>query len=90
MVAVNWAQFALVIGPSVPDRGVFGELVVDIGGAAEEPEEFAEDGVEAYFFRGDHREAVAEVVFFLDAEDGNGAGAGAVGFSFAVVEDFFN
>ncbi len=41
LVAVNWAKFTLVIGPSVPNRSVLGELVVDVGGAAEEPEELS-------------------------------------------------
>ena len=61
--------------------------VGDVGVAVEEPQQLVDDRAEVEFLGGEAGESLAEVVADLAAEDREGAGAGAVGALFAVVED---
>ena len=90
LLAVDRAELAGVgVGPFVPDADAVLLEVADVGVAAEEPEQFVDDRAEVEFFGGEAGEAGVgvEVEAHLVAEDGPGAGAGAVGLVDAVVED---
>jgi len=85
--AIDAAEVAVFIGPFVPNGdAVFAERA-DVGVSPEEPEEFVDDRAEVEFFGGEEGKGVAEIEAFLRAENGKGAGAGAVGFGSAVFKD---
>ena len=77
--AVNGAEIALGVGPLVPDGNAVLLEPADIGIAAEEPEELVDDGFQVEFLGRQEGKGVAEAEAGLGAEDGIGAGAGAVG-----------
>ena len=87
MLAVDGSEFAVVVGPFVPDGDAVLVEVVEIGFAADEPEQFVDDAASVDFFGGEEWEAAGEVEADLMAEGGDSAGAGAVGFVGAVLED---
>ena len=87
LLSVDGAEFAMFIGPIVPDADAVFLEVGDVGVAFEEPEEFVDDGAEVEFFGGEAGESVPEVEAGLAAEDREGAGAGAVGAFFAMLKD---
>ena len=87
LLAVDGAEFAVFVGPIVPDADAVFLEVGDVGVAFEEPEEFVDDGSEVDLLGGEGGEAFAKVVAGLTAEDGKSSGAGAVGAFFAVLED---
>lgn len=88
LIAVNRAEFAGFVRPGVPDGGVLSKVVIDICRAFQEPEQFMQYRVEEDFFSCQKRKALTQVVFSLQAENRNCACAGAIGFEFAVFEDF--
>ncbi|TMQ09129.1 MAG: hypothetical protein E6J91_31330 [Deltaproteobacteria bacterium] len=59
---------------------------MDVGRAAQEPQQLADDRREQHLLGGDQREAVAQVVPALGAEQRDRPGAGAIGAALAVVE----
>ena len=79
--------FAVRVGPFVPDAYVVLVQVADVGLPPQEPQQFVDDGFEVEFFGGYQREAFREVETHLVAEYRTGAGAGAVGFVRAVIQD---
>jgi len=87
LAAVDRAQFAVGVGPGVPDFDAVLLQVGDVGVALEKPQQLVDDRFEVQFFGGQHREAGSEVVADLPAEERAGAGAGAVALGRAVVED---
>jgi hypothetical protein len=85
--AIDAAQVAVRVRPFVPDRhAVFVERF-HVRLAAQKPEQLVDDGLEMGFLGRDERKAVAQRKAHLCAEDGIGAGAGAVGLELAVFED---
>lgn len=59
--SIHGSQFAILVGPFVPDaHPVFFE-VGDVGGAFEEPQQLVYDGLEVEFFGRDQRKALAEI-----------------------------
>jgi len=87
LVAVDRAQFALGIGPFVPDRDAVVLQVGDVGGTCQEPDQFMDDRLQVHLLGGDQREAVLQVEAHLVAEHGTCAGAGTVGLDRAMVAD---
>jgi hypothetical protein len=85
--AVDAAEIAVGVGPFVPDADAVFLEPADIGFAAEEPEELVDDRFEVDLFGGEEREAVAEGKAGLRAEEGERAGAGAVGLGAALIQD---
>ena len=85
--AIDAAEVAVGVGPFVPDghAALLQPLYVRL--AAQEPEQFVEDGLEMKLLRGEGGETRAQVEARLRAEDGVGPGAGAVGLELAFVED---
>jgi hypothetical protein len=61
--------------------------VFDIRVAAQEPEQFVDDGFEVQFFRGEHRKTLAQIEPRLRTEYGISARARAVGLKFAMFKD---
>jgi hypothetical protein len=66
---------------------VLGQALVDVGRAAQEPEELVHDPLEQHLLGGQEGEALAQVVAGLGAEDRQGADPGAVLPLLAVFED---
>ena len=84
---VNGTEFAVGVGPFVPDGDALVLHPFDVRVAAEEPEQLHRHGLEMHPLGGDQREALAQVKAELAAKNAQGAGAGAVRFVRAVLED---
>ena len=88
LVAVDVAQVAgHGVGPFVPDGHAVVVQVFDVGVAAQEPKQLVDDRPQVEFLGGQAREAGAQIESHLVAEDADGAGAGAVAATGAVVAD---
>ena len=61
--------------------------VLDVGVAFQQPEQLVNDAFQMHLFRRDQRKTLRKVKAHLVAEHADGAGAGAVAFLVAVVED---
>ena len=85
--AVDRAEFAVGVGPFVPDGHALVLHPLHVGVAAQEPQQLDGDGLEVHALGGDEREALAQVKAHLAAENAAGSGAGAVGFVRAVGHD---
>ncbi|MNS85947.1 hypothetical protein D3C72_1198280 [compost metagenome] len=77
--AVDRAQFAVLVGPFVPDADAVLLQPAHIGRALQEPQQFQDDGLQVQLLGGHHRKAFAQVEAHLVAEHRARAGAGAVG-----------
>ena len=85
--AVDGAQFAIGIGPFVPDCHAVVLQPAHVGRALEEPQQFIDDGLDVDLLGGHQRKAVLQVEAHLVPEHGARAGAGAVGFVGAMFVD---
>ncbi|GMA20152.1 hypothetical protein GCM10025862_21730 [Arsenicicoccus piscis] len=79
LVPVDRPEVTLLVGPLVPDADAALVQPGDVGVAAQEPEQLADDRAQVQPLGGEHGEAGREVEAHLVAEDAAGAGAGAVG-----------
>ena len=86
LMAIDRAEFAIGVGPFVPDGDAAFLQPAHIGVAAEEPEQLVDDGLHMQLLGGDQRKAVREIEAHLVAEDRKRAGAGAVAFFHARLE----
>src|SRR3954469_1222598 len=87
LVAVDRAEVAAFIGPFVPDGDAALLEPLDVGVAAQEPEELVDDALQVQLLGREHREALAQSEAQLPAEDREGAGTGSVCLARAVGED---
>ncbi len=87
LVAVDRPELAVGVGPGVPDRRVLGQIILDVGRPAQEPQQLADHRREQHLLRGQERKPGAQVVARLGPEHRQGANAGPVGPALAVVED---
>ena len=87
MGAVDGAQFAIGVGPFVPDRHAVVLQPAHVGRALEEPQQFIDDGLDVDLLGRHQRKAVLQVEAHLVAEHGARAGAGAIGFVGAMFVD---
>ena len=87
LLAVDGAEVAVLVRPFVPNGNAVLLQPADIGVAAQKPQQFIGDGFEMHPLGGQQRKTTGEVKAHLVAEDGAGAGAGAVAFRRAVRED---
>ena len=85
--AVNGAEFAVGVGPFVPDGDALVLHPFHVRVAAQEPQQLHRHGLEVHPLGGDQREALAQVKAHLAAEHTQGAGPGPVRFVRAVVQD---
>ena len=85
LIAIDRAQFAIRVGPFVPDGDAMLLQPMHIGLAAQEPEQLIDDGFQVHFLGGDQGKAVGQIEAHLMAEDGARAGAGAVALFHALV-----
>ena len=90
MRAIDRPQLAILVGPFVPDADAMLLEPMDIGFAAQEPEQFIDDGFEMHLLGGDQRKTVGQVEAHLMAEDRARAGAGAVALFHALGEHAFH
>ncbi len=86
LLAVHRAEFALRVGPLVPDADLVVLEVGDVGFALQEPQQLVHDRAQVQLLGGHQREAGVEIEAHLPAEHAARAGAGAVGFLRAVLE----
>src|SRR5262249_34907754 len=87
LFAVDRSQFALFVGPFVPDRYAVVFEVLDIGLPFQEPKQFINDAFEVELFGGYQWKSFLEVKPHLVAEATGGACAGTVGLGCAIVND---
>jgi hypothetical protein len=85
--AVNRAQIAVLVGPFVPDAYAVFLEVGNIGIAAQEPEQFVNNGTQVQLFGGYQRKPFLQVETHLIAKNADGSRAGTVCFYSAVVEN---
>ena len=83
--AIDRAEIALLIGPFVPDGYAMVAQILDIGVAAQEPQQLMDDGAQMQLLGGDQRKTAREIEAHLMAEDRKRAGSGAVVLADAVV-----
>ena len=83
-MAVDWAQIAFVVGPLIPNGHAVFFQIADVGIAVEKPQKLVNDRTQMQLLSGQQRKACAQIKAHLMAEDGARAGAGAVGFLYAV------
>src|SRR5262249_34970488 len=72
LLAVDVAEFAVLVGPLVPDADVVLLQLADVGRAAQKPEQFVDDVAKGELLGGDGREALAKVEADLLTEDAEG------------------
>ena len=87
LFAIDGTEFAVFVGPFVPDGDAVVVEIFNVGVAAQKPQQFVGDGFPVQFFCRQQREAAREVKAQLSAEDAAHADAGAVGFVGAVLQD---
>lgn len=87
LIAVYGTQLAAFISPRVPDWSVLRQFIINIGRAAQKPEELAQNTREIDLFGRQERKALTQVVFRLHAEYGDCSCAGAVFPLFTVLEN---
>ena len=88
LVAVDRAEVAVRVGPLVPDRDAAVLQPLDVGVAAQEPQQLAEDRLRVWIFLVvTSGKPARQVEAHLVAEHAAGAGAGAVALLDALVED---
>ena len=80
LVTVDGTQIAVLVGPFVPDADLVVVQILDIGVAAEEPQQFVDDTLQMEFLGGQQGESVIEVVARLGSEDADGTSACTVAF----------
>ena len=85
--AINAAQAAILVRPFVPDRHAVLVEIFDVGIAAQEPEQFVNDGFGMDFLGGEQREMAPQVKPRLRAEHGIRAGARAVGLELSALQN---
>ena len=59
LLAVDRAEVAVLVGPFVPDGDAVLVEIVDVGVAAQEPQQLVDDGLQMQLLGGDQRKAVA-------------------------------
>ena len=86
LLAVDGTKVAVLVGPFVPDAHPVGLQIGYVCVAAEEPQQFVDDGFQVQLLGSEQRKALVQVEAHLVSEDAFGAGAGAVGLHCALVE----
>lgn len=87
LLAVHRAEVTVFGGPFVPDLHAVFVQPLDVGVAAQHPDQFVGDAFEVKLLGGQQREAVGQVMPILTGEHGLGAGAGAVALGQAIGHD---
>ena len=89
LVTVDMPEVSGLIGPLVPDAHAVFLQIFHVCVAFQEPQKFMYDGFEVKLFSGEQRKPLREIEAHLTAEHADGAGAGAVGLGYSVVEYVF-
>lgn len=87
LLAVDRSQFAVCIGPFVPDAHPVFLQIAHVGIATQEPEQFMDDAAQVQLFGSDERKTFAEVEAHLVAENAERSRSSPVGFANAVIKD---
>ena len=87
MLAVDGTEFAIGIGPFIPDADAPLLQPFHIGLAAQEPEQLDDDGADVELLGGDKRKALRKIETHRASEHAARASARAVAAIDAVVED---
>jgi len=86
LLAIDGAEITVLVGPFVPDADSVVLQIADVGIALKKPDQFVDDRFEVQPLGGDQRKAGGQVKPDLRPEQRQGAGAGAVILSGALVE----
>jgi len=87
LVPIDRPQFALCVGPLIPDRHAMFVEITHVRVATQKPEQLVNNGLEMQLFCGERGETVAEGKPRLGAENGISARAGAIRLELAFIED---
>jgi hypothetical protein len=87
LMPIDRAQLAFLVSPFVPDRHLVVAQVLNIGVAAEEPEQLMNDGAQVGLLGRHKGEAGAQIKTALVAKDAQGPHASAVFPFFAMLKD---
>src|ERR1700720_1328785 len=87
LISVDRTELAVAVGPFIPDRDVVLAKPPHVRFAAQEPQQLVDDGSQMQFLGRQQRKSGAQIASDLISEDAQRAGAGAIRFRFAVVED---
>src|SRR5262249_6387618 len=78
LVAINGSQLPVFVSPVVPNRGVLSQVVVNVGGSTQKPEQLPRYAIEQHLFSREKRKALSEVVLCLEPKGRNRPGTGAI------------
>lgn len=87
LFAVHRAQIAIFGGPFVPDAHAVFVQPLDVGVAAQHPDQFIGNAFEVKLLGGQQREAVGQVMPILTGKHGFGAGTGAIALGQSIGHD---
>src|SRR4030095_16786811 len=65
LIPVNGPEFAFFVRPVVPNGSVLSEVIVDVGGPAQKPEQLPNYAIEQNLLGGEKRKSLSEVIFRL-------------------------
>jgi hypothetical protein len=82
---IDRTEIAVRVGPLVPDRHAAFAKIANVGIAAQEPQQLADDGAQMQALGRQHWKAPAEIEAHLMAEEAASPGARAIGFHCAAV-----
>lgn len=85
--AIDRTEFAVFVGPFIPNPHAVFLKISDVGVAFEKPKEFVYDRLQMELFCCEQGKTVGKVISHLTAEDAQSSGSGSVGFESSVVED---
>ena len=85
--AIDRAQIAVLVRPLIPNMHVVLQQPVDVGGTLQKPQQLIGQAFEEHGLGGQQREVLRQVKAHLLAEQGNRAGAGAIGLQRAFGQD---
>jgi hypothetical protein len=86
LAAIDRSEFAVGVGPLVPDGHAVLAQPADVGVTAQKPQQLDDDRAQVQLLGRDQREALRQIETQLPADHAAGAGAGAVGLHRAVLE----
>ena len=79
-MTIHGPQFAVLVGPLIPDADTVVLQIFYVGVALQEPEQFVDDRLQMEFLRGQQGKPVVEVISALGTKDADGTSASTVTF----------
>ena len=87
LFAVNRTQFAICIGPLVPDTDSVFLEIANIGFSLQKPKQFMDNAFRMHLFSGNQWKSFGEIEAHLIAKNTDGTGSGTIGFLCSVIQN---